>query len=396
MILGTAKDTNELFKTIRHAAKNCDRVSGLTHCHYKYPARFSPKFVASAIEALTFPGDTVLDPYMGGGTTIVEAVGANRLAIGCDINSLAVFVARVKTATLSVREVAAIVHWALDTVPALNYRLSVAGFDDIVYDSRTRNLDLPHARAIKNFIALGLVSVRDLPSTITEDFARCVILNAAQWALNGRKSYVTLKTFRQKVTMTALQMLDAANDYKKVLDKHGVISPKPVLIHDTTEHIANARCWRDGRLADLVITSPPYPGVHVLYHRWQVDGRKETPAPYWIANKLDGQGVAYYNFGDRKQEDQDDYFAESLRTLRGIRSVMKGGAPIIQVLAFSEPKKHLPRYLANMEEAGFMEVIPTGTRYRRIWRDVPGRTWHAQLQGRTSSAREIVLIHEAN
>ena len=199
MILGTAKDTNDLFKTIRYAAKNCDRVSGLTHCHYKYPARFSPKFVASAIEVLTAPGDTVLDPYMGGGTTIVEAVGANRLAVGCDINSLAVFVARVKTATLSAREEAAIVHWALDTVPALSYRSSMAGFDDIAYDMRARNLDLPQARAIKKFIALGLVSVRDLPSAIAEDFARCVILNAAQWALNGRKSHVTLTTFRQRV-----------------------------------------------------------------------------------------------------------------------------------------------------------------------------------------------------
>ena len=26
----------------------------------------------------------------------------------------------------------------------------------------------------------------------------------------------------------------------------------------------------------LVLTSPPYPAVHVLYHRWQVKGRKET------------------------------------------------------------------------------------------------------------------------
>lgn len=33
----------------------------------------------------------------------------------------------------------------------------------------------------------------------------------------------------------------------------------------------------------LILTSPPYPGVHVLYHRWQVQGRKETPAPFWIA-----------------------------------------------------------------------------------------------------------------
>ena len=54
------------------------------------------------------------------------------------------------------------------------------------------------------------------------------------------------------------------------------------------------------RAPKLVLTSPPYPGVHVLYHRWQVDGRKEAPLPFMIANKLDGAGSSYYTMGDRK------------------------------------------------------------------------------------------------
>lgn len=395
MITGAALDTDELFATIRRAARNTDRVTGLTHCHYKYPARFSPKFVASAIAALTSPGDTVLDPYMGGGTTIVEALGANRRAIGCDINSLAVFVTSVKTAQLSNRDHAAILHWALDTVPSLTYRTEIQGIDTIVGDIRTKNLDLPHARAIKKFIALSLLSLHELPSTVAEDFARCVLLNAAQWALNGRKVAVNLEEFRQRVTMTAVLMLDAACDFKRTIAQTLPDVRRPILIHSSTEHIAAASCWQNGRQADLVITSPPYPGVHVLYHRWQVDGRKETPAPYWIANKLDGKGGAYYNFGERQRQHQDDYFAESLKTLHGIRAVMKNGAPIIQVLAFADPRKHLPRYLENMTIAGFTEVTPTGRRYRRIWRKVPGRTWHANSKGQTNSAREIVLIHEA-
>src|SRR3546814_7370477 len=71
---------------IRTAALDPSPVAGLTHCHYKYPARFSPKFVASVIEAFSSPGDLVLDPYMGGGTTLVECMSRNRRAVGCDIN----------------------------------------------------------------------------------------------------------------------------------------------------------------------------------------------------------------------------------------------------------------------------------------------------------------------
>src|ERR1700744_4395791 len=62
------------------------------------------------------------------------------------------------------------------------------------------------------------------------------------------------------------------------------------------------------RTPRLVVTSPPYPGVHVLYHRWQVDGRKEAPLPFMIANKLDGAGSSYYTMGDRKYPGLQTYF----------------------------------------------------------------------------------------
>jgi len=151
--------------------------------------------------------------------------------------------------------------------------------------------------------------------------------------------------------------------------------------------------------ADLVVTSPPYPGVHVLYHRWQVDGRKETPAPYWIAACQDGQGASFYNFGGRKQAGLSDYFEASLRTLQAIRDVLRSGAYFVQMIAFSDPTKMLPRYLDNMEVAGFQETFPFGRRINgaasRIWRQVPGRKWHAAIKGNTFSSREVVLIHQA-
>src|SRR5690606_20166880 len=122
---------------------------------------------------------------------------------------------------------------------------------------------------------------------------------------------------------------------------------------------------KEGRLADFVVTSPPYPCVHVLYHRWQVDGRRETPAPYWLSACNDGQGAAYYNFGDRREKDAATYFAASLRTLQAIRGVMADGAIMVQLIAFSDPASQLNRYLRNMATAGFVELRPSRN---RIWR----------------------------
>jgi hypothetical protein len=395
-MLNNSVEVSNLIGNIRRAARDVQPVAGLTHCHYKYPARFSPTFVAAAIESFSKPGDLILDPYMGGGTSIVEAMARNRRAVGCDLNSLAVFITKVKTTVLTKRESCELVEWAHLVVPNLMYNNSAPDIDDVICKIRTRNLELPRAKAIKKFIALALISLDVLSSKKGEAFARCALLNVSQWALNGRKQQVSLSDFRARLTSSTIEMLDAADIYSKSLRAIPGRKPSPILIHGSSEYIGEHRHFNCGELADLVITSPPYPGVHVLYHRWQVDGRKETPAPYWIANCLDGQGSAYYNFGKRKQENHDDYFDASLRTLQGIRSVMRDKATMIQMVAFSDPKSQLPRYLNNMTSAGFTELRHGSSGFKRIWRSVPRRNWHAELQGNTTSAREVVLIHKAS
>jgi DNA modification methylase len=51
----------------------------------RHPAKMLPALAAHAIITYTKPGDVVLDPMCGAGTTLVEAVRAGRHAIGVDI-----------------------------------------------------------------------------------------------------------------------------------------------------------------------------------------------------------------------------------------------------------------------------------------------------------------------
>ena len=386
---------DDRFTRLRQSALSAERVSGLTHCHYKYPARFSPKFVATAIDCFSEVGDIVLDPYMGGGTTILEALANDRIAIGCDINSLAVFVARVKTTELPASALKEVHTWATQIVPTLSYRDQMAELQEL-HEIQTQNLHIPSARALKKLIALALAAIDQMHSPKAREFARCAVLNVSQWALNGRKQSTSLSDFRSRLVLTTLEMLSGSERFQETVYRQPSNATEPVLIHDSAENISTHAAFSGTKRADLVVTSPPYPGVHVLYHRWQVDGRRETSAPYWIANCLDGQGSAYYNFGTRHQDGHDDYFAASLRTLRSIRSVMKDGGVIVQMIAFSDAGSQLRRYLQNMELAGFSELRASDRRTSRIWRDVPNRNWHATLQGRTKSSREVVLVHVAD
>jgi DNA modification methylase len=76
-------------------------VGGLTHGFYLYPARFPPEIAHSVISAFSRPGDWVLDPFMGGGTSIVEGLAQGRQMLGIDVNALAHFVTTVRTTPLS-------------------------------------------------------------------------------------------------------------------------------------------------------------------------------------------------------------------------------------------------------------------------------------------------------
>ena len=332
----------------------------------------------------------MLDPYMGGGTTLVEALAAQRLAIGNDLNSLATFITRVKVTPLVSAEREILRIWATKMVPELKYLIPAEEVAPFIDAAKSKNMSLARARFIKKVIAAALASIAELPTINMKNFAKCVVLRVSQWALDGRRCHTALEEFRQNLVATTLEMLEAI----QVFGRATRTPPEVVILNGDSSEIDRASFFLDdrNRKAALVVTSPPYPGVHVLYHRWQVDGRRETPAPYWIADCDDGNGASFYNFADRRQNAADGYFRTSLRSLTAIRRVIRDGGYMVQMLAFNQPEEQLARYLRNMEDAGFAEVQVGKP---RIWRSVPNRKWHASLRGNTNSATEVVLIHRA-
>lgn len=73
------------------------RQRDLTHALHKYPAKFIPDLPNWFIRRYSKIGDLVLDPFMGSGTTNLEAAILMRNSIGVDVDSFSRFIARVKT-----------------------------------------------------------------------------------------------------------------------------------------------------------------------------------------------------------------------------------------------------------------------------------------------------------
>lgn len=338
---------------------------------------------------------------MGGGTSIVEGLLAGRRVVGNDINSLAVFVAKVKTLTLSEASINELKSWDIRLPDVLSYNTPREKVAPYIDNDKVKNLSLVRGRFIKKTIAMALGSIESLSSEEVRQYARCAVLSTAQWALDGKKNHTSLSEFRKKLSNNFNKMLEATQDFgRKLKYLQKSLPTLCTLIEGNADQIdAHPFFSCQGAKVNLVLTSPPYPGVHVLYHRWQVDGRRESPAPYWITGCSDGQGEAFYNFGGRHEVGLNRYFTASLETLRKIRTVMIDGAYMVQLVAFNDPSKYLDRYLNNMKIAGFKEVfvVPpqNNGQVQRIWRQVPSRKWHASLKGSTHSAREVVLIHQA-
>lgn len=387
--------SDEAQLTLVDGARDASPVRGLTHCFYKYPARFSPRFARAAIDVFTCPGDLVLDPHVGGGTTLVEAISTGREAVGVDISTLAKFVSSVKLIVFSDAELAVLERWAKRIDGSVDmHRPShvIADYEEMGY---YKHLNHPSRWRLRKAIEQSLSSATRLRSPRLRSFGRCVVLRTAQWALDGRSKKTSVENFRRALRETALEMVVGAKELRSSVKSHGKRMHATILRRSAAgieedQNIRHLKCPK------LVVTSPPYPGIHILYHRWQVDGRKEAPLPFMIANCLDGSGGSYYTMGDRHNHGLSTYFANITATMSSVAALADRDTTVVQMLAFSDLAWQLPQYLECMAAAGLEEVflpILAGQGDGRLWRKVPGRRWYNSEKTKSPGAQEVVLFH---
>ncbi|MDB5117694.1 MAG: hypothetical protein JWQ79_3186 [Mucilaginibacter sp.] len=109
-----AKVDDALIETLQHKFENTlksnDKIRAKrqntrysVHGLHEYKGKFNPQVVRSLFNIFGIkPGDKVLDPFCGSGTSIVEAAHIGINGIGTDINPLAAFIASTKIAALNI------------------------------------------------------------------------------------------------------------------------------------------------------------------------------------------------------------------------------------------------------------------------------------------------------
>jgi SAM-dependent methyltransferase len=97
------KYTDYFYITQKNVTRSVNQY--LTHWIYPYKGKFHPQMIRALLNIIKLKeNDTVLDPFIGSGTTAVEAMLLGINCIGIDISPLCVIQSKVKTESIEVIE----------------------------------------------------------------------------------------------------------------------------------------------------------------------------------------------------------------------------------------------------------------------------------------------------
>ena len=199
----------------------------------------------------------------------------------------------------------------------------------------------------RNILVYMANETRNLTLPRQNNFAKCVLLRLGQWMLDCRKSTPTNENIQAEFIRLTSLMIEGLDEFVSLSKEAGIarnkITGRRKLFTGSIDKLDNRNAIATSRQnIKLVLTSPPYPGVHVLYHRWQVNSRKETAAPFWLAGLKDGHNEAYDTLGGRSTRGQKEYFSKLNILFQSIRDCVSNDALIIQLVAFADMDRHLP------------------------------------------------------
>jgi DNA modification methylase len=357
------------------------------HNLHSFPAKFPPQLPRKFIEGLTRPGDVVLDPMAGSGTTIVEAVLAGRRGIAFDIDPLALLLSSVKVTPVSVHQAARTGREVLEraAVAITSSRDELEETLDSRWDSKTRRfLDYWFARETQlELLALIREIERIHDPTVRAflelTFSSIIITKSGGVSLaldlghtrphraklvidaTGRRivDQTTPNTSSARLRILTKTLRPAVEDFRSRLR----INLKGLVAEAFQEDDPLVACGdaqilplADGSV-DLIVTSPPYASNAIDYMRahkfslvWmghQMDALSRKRGEY-----IGGESVRGVNFeelppsvgelvseigrqDERKALVLHRYYSEMRRCLREMLRVLKPGRAAVVVVGTS-------------------------------------------------------------
>ena len=232
--------------------------TGLEALH-PYPAKFIPDLPGTLMDVLPIQkGSAVFDPFVGSGTTLVEAQRRGIASVGSDLNPIACLISRVKTSPTpdDIEEV-------VDDV--LEHAL---GLKSVTVPS-IPNLDHWFSRAVQNCVARLMVAISDAPAT-HQDFLK-LSLSSILVRVSNQDSDTRYAAINKNVNAAGVYKAFAGATDKVAIGLRARATSKvsAKVVEGDTLQLCKADLVPN---IGAVITSPPYPNAYEywLYHKYRM------------------------------------------------------------------------------------------------------------------------------
>ena len=227
---------------------------------HPYPAKFIGDIPRALLEILPLPANTVVfDPFVGSGTTLLEAQRRGVSSIGVDLNPIACLIARVKTAPMPT------------ALPETAQKIC-----DVARENKTpRRWNIPNVDHwfkgdVQEAVAALLNEINGLRVNHMHDALR-LALSSILVRVSNQDSDTRYAAVKKGVTKADVfeSFIAAAHKLHKALLARDWSLPTARVIEANTLTLDPAALRER---VGLVITSPPYPNAYEywLYHKYRM------------------------------------------------------------------------------------------------------------------------------
>lgn len=246
---------------------NCDTMY-LTHSLHPYPAKFPPQLPNSILTKFGVKGQTVLDPFCGSGTTLVEARLLGFNAIGVDVNGLSSLLSKVKATPLTDSEQIAVKKF-----------ICVVENEDFQWRINRPKIEVKQIEGLDHWFQYNVAEelthllnlINKLNDDNVKDFLKIVVSSIIVKVSNqesdtrfaaknkGIKDNFTFRLFINRAT----EYLDRMIEFSKKVPSNGYLK----LLNADSRNLT----MLDDNSIDIIITSPPYANTYdyYLYHKFR-------------------------------------------------------------------------------------------------------------------------------
>ncbi len=261
----------------------------LTHSLHPYPAKFPPQLPHTIIEQFADKKATILDPFCGSGTTLVEARLLGHNAIGVDVNGLSTLLSKVKATPLSKTEVAEIQSF-----------IKLVKNEDVQWQTKRPNIKVKEIEGLDHWFQINVAEelthilnlIAKLDNEDVKDFLK-IVLSSIIVRVSNQESDTRFAAKNKNIpnNFTFNLFLSRANEYLLRIAEFSEKVNKDGFLKIFNADSRNLSMINDVSI-DIIITSPPYANTYdyYLYHKF----RKR-----WL--DLDVQYAQYNEIGSRRE-----------------------------------------------------------------------------------------------